>query len=149
MKKLILLLTLIPLVGASQTFDEISSINNTDGFSRVMIENGFQRYSKDSLFVSYIFNPQGEGLNVKAERMGHWDIENKEFVISFFSDNFLGYSTYGKIIRSIKEKLEYIEIYEDHRGEWALYLYEEKGVILGFQKKDGWLMVLGITSKIV
>ena len=79
MKKLILLLTLIPLVGASQTFDEISSINNTDGFSRVMIENGFQRYSKDSLFVSYIFNPQGEGLNVKAERMGHWDIENKEF----------------------------------------------------------------------
>ena len=85
MKKLILLLTLIPLVGASQTFDEISSINNTDGFSRVMIENGFQRYSKDSLFVSYIFNPQGEGLNVKAERMGHWDIENKEFVISFFS----------------------------------------------------------------
>ena len=95
-----------------------------------------------------IFSIHKERPKCQAERMGHWDIENKEFVISFFSDNFLGYSTYGKIIRSIKKNwsiLKFMKITEEN----GLYICMKKRGHFRLSEKDGWLMVLGITSNIV
>ena len=147
MNRLLLLLLYIPIVSLGQTFDEVANINDYQSFAKVMIENGFEPFKNVNGRVNYVLNPQGQGDNIKAERVGTWVNDSRELYITFYKENLLAQIDYNKITQGLKDNWEFIEIYKDSNGdEWSLYFSEEKIRFLGFRVKGNWLYLQGMPA---
>ena len=72
MNKVLLTLLFIPLVNFSQTYDDLTSINSSESFIKVMTKNGWkkrtQQFKLDKRdMIYYGLNFSGEGKNLKSE----------------------------------------------------------------------------------
>ena len=137
MRKLLFVLLFIPLMSFSQeiTFDELMSINSTDSFKRVVIENGFEFQRINSEYLSYGFEVT---KNKDGDRAKKYAMYNEEFGLTlfiFFKDGLWVEREYNQIVSDIKSKCEYVEI----DGEYATYNCSESSFngTIGIMSADG------------
>ena len=131
MKKLILLLLLIPILSFGQTYKDIMSINSVDMYKKVSIENGYTfvkeqedgwiwygyDVTKDSSKISS-YNSGGH----KATRWAYYNNKDNRFSFIFSMEfSILSNITFNSIIEEIKENCKYYGIvpYNYERGDWT------------------------------
>ena len=90
MKKLFLLLFIVPVIGFSQiTYKDVMSINSEKMFKKVMIENGYEFESNDGELI-YGYEIQKDSIDGnKSSKWGHYR-KNDEFLLSFSRNSVLG-----------------------------------------------------------
>jgi hypothetical protein len=139
----------IPILSYSQiTYDEVMSIDSTDSFIRVMIENGYEKIdsrSDDSLSVY--------GINLTTDSMSSsfcfYGLHSKNYVLGFNRKTFLtelgigednSDNPYDLIIEIIKRRCKYHKIITDDDTDWVSYSCVDSKYIgvVGFTIKDGW-----------
>ena len=84
MKKLFLLLFIVPVIGFSQiTYKDVMSINSEKMFKKVMIENGYEWNSNDDDGLIYGWEIQKDSIEGnKSSKWGYY-MKNGEFMVSF------------------------------------------------------------------
>jgi len=137
MKKLLFVLLFIPLMSFSQeiTFDELMTINSTDSYKRVVIENGFEFHEIKDEFIWYGFeiNKRKGGDTAKK-----WSLYNEEYgltIFQFIKNGLWIEREYNQIVSDIKSKCEYSKI----DGEYATYNCSESSFngTIGIMSADG------------
>ena len=113
MKKLLLLLLILPTTLLSQTFNELKMVNSLDGFIKVMIENKYEFNDVDENDnVSYGFNlVKDEENGNKSEKWGSYN-KDGSWSIQFNDRKTIIYQRgdYDDIVESIKDKCSYVDI---------------------------------------
>jgi len=147
MKRLLILL-FIPTLSYSQiTFEDIMNINSEKTFKRVMIENGLEFSKVDTFFIMEgitLWENVSYGLNIKRDEengdksslWGTYKRKNDEFIFQFVRNID---SPYDEIIRKIKRRCKYVDIYNRNDIDFVCYNCSEstyKGVI-GFTINKG------------
>ena len=154
MKKLFLLLFIVPVIGFSQiTYKDVMSINSEKMFKKVMIENGYEFESNDGELI-YGYEIQKDSIDGnKSSKWGHYR-KNDEFLLSFSRNSVLGSffnleednteNEYDLIVKEIKKNCKYYDIITYTNGEeesdYVCYSCSEskyKGKI-GFKVSEGW-----------
>ena len=152
MKKLLFVLLFIPLMSFSQeiTFDELMSINSTDSFKRVVIENGFEFQAiEDDIFIWYGFELTKTN---EGDRATKWAMYNKGSgtlaqknsistfaqslaIFKFVKKDILIKLEYNQIVSDIKSKCEYVKI----DGKYATYNCSESSFngTIGIMSENG------------
>ena len=147
MKKTLFLLLFIPILSYSQiTYDEVMSIDSTDSFIRVMIENGYEKIddrSNDSLSVY--------GINLTTDSMSSsfcfYGVYSQKYILSFNRTSFLTKmgiedhdNPYDLIVKDIKEKCDYHKIINDMDTDFVSYFCKDSKYdgMIGFTIRDGW-----------
>ena len=113
MKKLLLLLLCVPMIGVGQnlSFREIINITSQQEFVKVALENSYSKSdnsSDDHLIYGYNIYSSTNVAGVKSEQAEAWAefIPNtKMFAFSFFSDEFSGSSDINTNYEYIKEQI--------------------------------------------
>jgi len=167
MKKLILLLTLIPLISFGQviSYNDVMSINSANMFKKVVIENGFQKYNysltveiKEGMKSTYAYGlKKGNTLEEDtAQIVGVYYADG--FSFGFYDINFvtgldalskLLDTGYDKIFSKVKEKCLYSEIVEIGGKNYEAYKCNDaefKGRI-GFVKSQGFKWITQVPEK--
>lgn len=155
MKKLILLLLLIPFISFSQTYKDVMSIKSEDMFKKVAIENGYEYDSTDNLaefndWIIYGFNITRD--SIKGSQSLKWMYYNSKvdrFILAFSRessiDELIGLETnhsknpYDLIVNNIKQKCKYYKIINYNGIDFVTYSCSEssyKGKI-GFVISEG------------
>ena len=138
MKKLLLLLLIIPSIGNSQvkSFDDLKQINSVQQFKRVAIENGYEKnpknvYDKDLSYGIGFEKNKVTPLNPSGYTATYWghyrigdDNPNEwgfEFPkLSYYRKNGICY--YDIIVDEIKNQCKFYKVDEDEYGtEIVLY----------------------------
>ena len=137
MKKLLFVLLFIPLMSCSQEiiFDELMTINSTDSYKRVVIENGFEF---QDIIAEYIWYGFGMTKTKDGDRANKWAAYNEEFglaLFQFFKNDLWIEREYNQIVSDIKSKCEYVEI----DGEYVTYNCPESSFngTIGIMSADG------------
>jgi|TARA_B110000459_G_C16421218_1_gene407530 hypothetical protein len=167
MKKLILLLMLIPLISFGQiiSYNDVMSISSVNMFKKVVIENGFQKYN-ESLTVE--MNEQMKSTYAYGLKKGNTLEEDTaqiigvfyagRFSFGFYDINFvtgvdalskLLDTGYDKIFSEVKEKCMYSEIVEIGGKDYEAYKCNDaefKGRI-GFVKSQGFKWITQVPEK--
>ena len=142
MKKLFLLLFIVPVIGFSQiTYKDVMSINSEKMFKKVMIENGYEFESNDGeLIYGYdklskqlidagesVYEIQKDSIDGnKSSKWGHYR-KNDEFLLSFSRNSVLGSffnleednteNEYDLIVKEIKKNCKYYDIISKDYGD--------------------------------
>ena len=157
MKKLFLLLFIVPLIGFSQiTYNDVMSINSEKMFKKVMIENGYEWNSNDEGRLIYGYEIQKDSIEGdKSIKWGNY-YKGGEFILSFSRTSFLGSifnleedyteNEYDLIVKEIKKNCKYYDIItfinkdDDEELDYVCYSCVDskyKGKI-GFMVSEGW-----------
>ena len=140
MKKLLLLLLIIPSIGNSQvkSFDDLKQINSVQQFKRVAIENGYEinpKYKDDNDFMNYgvRLNKNDDGNYVASYWMGYilndykypYKAKKSEWYFLFLDLSYNrknGICYYDIIVDEIKNQCKFYKVDEDEYGtEIVLY----------------------------
>ena len=152
MKKLILLLLLIPILSFCQvtTFNEIDNINGIQDFQRTLIEKGYSFYDSSQFFGTereadkwkvYVFDPSsyymaGMGIDLYTA----FGQEGVKSVMFFTFPAFIFPQLYDRISSHIKNTFEFTQITQD---VYAWYNTENPKVQYGITKDSagfGWII---------
>ena len=152
MKKLLLLLLIIPSIGNSQvkSFDDLKQINSAQQFKRVVLENGYEKNPRNDnveIYLSY-------GINLKKRNDGYYGasywgeyfigddnrfgIKKNEWRFEFPDlsyDRKNGICYYDIIVDEIKNQCKFYKVDEDQYGN-EIVLYSCVGV--SYQGKIGY-----------
>ena len=122
MKKLFLLLFIVPVISFSQiTYKDVMSINSEKMFKKVMIENGYELSSVSKKnFLVYGYAIQKDSIEGdKSTKWGYY-VKNGEFILSFSRNSVLASvfkleednseNEYDLIVKEIKKKCKYYDI---------------------------------------
>ena len=119
MKKLILLLLFIPLVGFGQTFDynDLKDINSEKQFKRFSFEKEFVKTEEYSYMVTYAQNYSKE--KDKAEVWSHYYSKTGLFSFQLFK-NYDGSSddSFNRVLEQVKKKCTFYDFKEDGFGDF-------------------------------
>ena len=142
MKKLILLLLLIPFISFSQTYKDVMSIKSEDMFKKVAIENGyeFDNIDEDD-WITYGFNITRDSIKGnKSSKWMHYNSKDDRFVLEFSRESFDNFKNpYDLIVNNIKQKCKYYKIINNNGIDFVTYSCSEssyKGKI-GFMISEG------------
>ena len=157
MKKLFLLLFIVPVISFSQiTYKDVMSINSEKMFKKVMIENGYEWNSNDEGRLMYGYEIQKD--SIEGDKSTKWGTYYKggEFILSFSRTSFLGSifnleedyteNEYDLIVKEIKKNCKYYDIItfinkdNDEELDYVCYSCVDskyKGKI-GFMVSEGW-----------
>lgn len=121
MNKVLLTLLFIPLVNFSQTYDDLTSINSSESFIKVMTKNGWkkrtQQFKLDKRdMIYYGLNFSGEGKNLKSEAEAGYHTKYNFFTLSYFFVNNTQKNNFNRIFDRIKKKCKYVGIYGPDTG---------------------------------
>tara|TARA_R110001632_G_scaffold10085_2_gene37803 strand:- start:561 stop:1025 length:465 start_codon:yes stop_codon:yes gene_type:complete len=111
MKKLLLLLLILPTTLLSQTYNELMSIDSLDDFKKVMIENQYEFYEEsEDGELSYVFNVYEVDSKKYGEKYGSY-FKDGSWKIQFNERNTIIYKLgdYDDIVEEIK-KCDYVGI---------------------------------------
>ena len=157
MKKLFLLLFIVPVISFSQiTYKDVMSINSEKMFKKVMIENGYEWNSNDEGMLTYGYEIQKDSIEGdKSTKWGYY-YKGGEFILSFSRTSFLGSifnleedyteNEYDLIVKEIKKNCKYYDIItfinkdNDEELDYVCYSCVDskyKGKI-GFMVSEGW-----------
>ena len=153
MKKLTLLLLLIPLVsfGQIKTLNDLLKINNLNQFKRICIENGYEKnkYQPRDNMVEYYLNPTYSDNDVeKAEGAAIYYTNNNNFRIMFYKTPVLGVNLdYESIFDEVKNECEFYDITTTIEGnDYSTYSCTLIGKY-GFREDEGWSNILYFVLK--
>ena len=151
MKKLILLLLLIPFISFSQTYKDVMSIKSEDMFKKVAIENGyeFDNIDEDD-WITYGFNIVKDSIEEnKSSKWMSYNSKDDRFTLALSRrssiDELIGLETnhsenpYDLIVNNIKQKCKYYKIINNNGIDFVTYSCSEssyKGKI-GFMISEG------------
>jgi len=151
MKRLLLLL-LIPTLSYSQiTYEDIMSIDTTDSFIRVMIENGYEKVvnQSDDTYIVYSKNLTEDSLSNSfcmynnVDRIYRLSL-NKTSLFDKLGIDDIRENSYDMIVNDIKKNCKYYDIEKttvnEDEYEYVCYSCMESKYIgkIGFTIKDGW-----------
>ena len=154
MKKLILLLLLIPFISFSQTYKDVMSIKSEDMFKKVAIENGYEYNSTENIdeddWITYGFNIVKDSIEgIKSLKWMYYNSKVDRFILAFSRessiDELIGLETnhsknpYDLIVNNIKQKCKYYKIINYNGIDFVTYSCSEssyKGKI-GFVISEG------------
>ena len=157
MKKLLILLIIIPSIGNSQvkSFDDLKQINSVQQFKRVAIENGYEinpKYKGDNDFMNYGFGiDKNDDDNYVASYWmeyflndsKYFEAKKNEWNFQFQSlsyDRKNGICYYDIIVDEIKNQCKFYKVDEDEYGR-EIVLYSCAGSTyrgkIGFYTDEG------------
>tara|TARA_B110000879_G_C10819118_1_gene373412 strand:+ start:42 stop:572 length:531 start_codon:yes stop_codon:yes gene_type:complete len=167
MKKLLLLLLIVPSIGNSQvkSFDDLKQINSVQQFKKVVLENGYEKNLEnvyEEFYLSYGvgLEKQNNGATDESDTWGasYWasyitaedlysklrDDKPNEWAFEFPDlsyDRKNGICYYDIIVDEIKNQCKFYKVGEDERGR-EIVLYSCVGT--SYQGKIGYLTDKGL-----
>ena len=108
MKKVFLILLFIPVVNFSQTYEDLTRIDSSESFIKIMTNNGWkkrtQQFKLDKRYVIYYgLNFSGDGKNLKSEAEAGYHTKYNFFTLSFFFVNNTQKNNFNRIFERIKK----------------------------------------------
>ena len=139
----IFILLLLPVVAFSQvTYEEIMSINSSDTFKRVAIENGYSKeegMGKDDQIIYSLNSETNADKESLAEAYCVYSTSTDNYLFIFGKAEVKFFDTYEDIISDIKEKCTYNKIMSHLGTDYVAYDCPDskyKGKI-GFARIEG------------
>lgn len=155
-----LILLFIPLIGVSQiSYKDVMKIKDVNQFKRVMIENGLEFESSDDDLVTYGLDIVKDPINGnKSTLWGYYQKGTQFWGLDFSRSSLLSEllphlnelvleeegsklrSEYDKILKEVKEKCKYYEIFTFSGNDYVTYSCSESlyGGKIGFMVSEGW-----------
>ena len=142
MKKLLILLIIIPSIGNSQikSFDDIKNLNSISQFKRIMIENSYTKNPSNYMIDNYKYLSYAIGLVEKekgeyeAYCWASYQLKDTNWLTfgnypgeSYFEFSALDYdrengiSYFDIIYEQVKRSCKFFKIHEDSEKDYALY----------------------------
>ena len=147
MKKIFLILLLIPLISFSQSYKDIMSINSIDMFKKVMIENDYEYMEGDgwstgeiTVYGNLVFRDD-DGKITGADYIAYYLKKENRFNIQI--PNRYARNVYSLIYDKVKEECKFYKIINFKENDYACYSCPDSSVgKIGFNKVDGVGMIL-------
>tara|TARA_B100001093_G_C26831101_1_gene1016171 strand:- start:1573 stop:2034 length:462 start_codon:yes stop_codon:yes gene_type:complete len=146
MKKVFLILLFIPLVNFSQTYEDLTRIDSSESFIKIMTNNGWkkrtQQFKLDKRYMIYYgLNFSGEGKNLKSEAEAGYHTKYNFFTLSFFFVNNTQKNNFNRIFKKIKKKCKYVGIYGPDTGFSAVeYKCKRHSYVISDSNFEGVIM---------
>lgn len=140
----LLIIFFFPVIITAQNFDDVMSIDSYKQFSRVMIENGYNKYLGEYKLDDYHEYTLIENSNSKESKaFSNYEIQNEEIQIIFRVKKYEDVDIiFNSIFDNVKEKCQFIDVKEYFGAQYVFYNCERFGnkkYIFGFTNttKDG------------
>ena len=141
MKKLTLILLLIPMLNNSQTISDLCRINSNDFFKKTATELNYEKVIENDEYTGYALEPKGkEDLDTMTSMAGAYYFPNENLLSwAFVMENIFQAKIYNTIYNEVKVNWKYLKITDVSGTDYVTYegFCGGKDIQLGFSLNDG------------